>query len=143
MFSSRIEYEEYTKIENAATFTFNKEDHTLANLLKIQLLKDTCVRFSGYTMPSPGVGFPHKFELRVQTDGSKTPTAALQDAMLVQHCATLPGSLHVLSSVFFVEVHTRPLMRGFALHSNALILEVTKMEDHLVRGILHSAPVHS
>eukprot|EP01050_Picozoa_sp_SAG11_P008885 SAG11_NODE_804_length_7096_cov_14.131056_2_plen_127_part_00 len=77
----KIEFEEYTKIENAGTFTFNKEDHTLGNLLKIQLLKDPCIRFSGYTMPSPGVGFPHRFDLRVQTDGTKTPTAALQDAI--------------------------------------------------------------
>lgn len=33
---------------NSSTFTINKEDHTLANMLRAHLLKDPCVIFAGY-----------------------------------------------------------------------------------------------
>ena len=69
-----------------------KLDVLSSNLLKIQLLKDSCVRFSGYTMPSPGVGFPHKFDLRVQTDGTKPPAAALQRYPQAIQFETLSGA---------------------------------------------------
>jgi hypothetical protein len=43
--------EVFHRAENAKTYTFNKEDHTLGNLLRMQLLKDSTVKFSGYKMP--------------------------------------------------------------------------------------------
>ena len=69
-------------------FFFNKEDHTLGNLLRAQLLKSRAVTFSGYKVPHPL--FPD-FELRVQTDGSITPKEALEQACkdLVQDLASL------------------------------------------------------
>ena len=54
----KVVMEIFHKAENAVTYTFNKEDHTLGNLLRIQLLKDAEVKFSGYKMPHPVSGGP-------------------------------------------------------------------------------------
>jgi DNA-directed RNA polymerase subunit L len=58
-------------------FTFNKEDHTLGNLLSSRLRHDSRVTFSGYKAPHP---LEPKFELRVGTDGSIDPREALRTA---------------------------------------------------------------
>lgn len=42
-----------TKVPNAAIFTVNKEDHTLGNMIRNQLLKDPHVLFVGYKNPHP------------------------------------------------------------------------------------------
>ena len=47
----KIEYTADTKVTNAGTFRFNKEDHTVLNLLRMQLLRDPAVRFAGYQHP--------------------------------------------------------------------------------------------
>jgi DNA-directed RNA polymerase II subunit RPB11 len=49
----KIEYAADTKVSNAGTFTFNKEDHTVGNLLRMQLLRDPQVKFAGYMHPHP------------------------------------------------------------------------------------------
>ncbi|CAB3404084.1 unnamed protein product [Caenorhabditis bovis] len=49
----KIEIEKDTKVPNAAIFTLNKEDHTLGNMLKNQLLRDPNVLFAGYKNPHP------------------------------------------------------------------------------------------
>ncbi|KAL7460606.1 hypothetical protein ACHAXS_001050 [Conticribra weissflogii] len=49
----KVEYSVDTKVSNAGTFTFNKEDHTVANLLRMQLLRDPAVKFAGYMHPHP------------------------------------------------------------------------------------------
>ena len=60
-----------SKTENTGTFTFNKEDHTLGNLLRMQLLRDKEVRFAGYIMPHPLV---NRLDLKVMTnDAQKRP----------------------------------------------------------------------
>ena len=74
----KIEIEKDTKVPNAAVFTFNKEDHTLGNLLKHQLLKDPRVLFAGYRNPHP---LEHRIFLRVQTDSSTTPAEVLDSAI--------------------------------------------------------------
>jgi hypothetical protein len=38
----------YLGTPNSSVFTFNKEDHTLANMLRSALLKDPHVTFAGY-----------------------------------------------------------------------------------------------
>lgn len=68
----------FTKVSNAVEFTLNKEDHTLGNLLRIQLLKDSRVLFAGYKMPHP---MEHNFRLRIQTKGECSPQDALNDAI--------------------------------------------------------------
>ncbi|KAI9718827.1 MAG: DNA-directed RNA polymerase II core subunit [Chrysothrix sp. TS-e1954] len=72
-----IKVEPETRVQNCAVFHFSKEDHTLGNLLRDRILADECVLFSGYKVPHPLFA---KFELRVQTDGSKTPKQAVLDA---------------------------------------------------------------
>ncbi|KAJ3089657.1 DNA-directed RNA polymerase II subunit RPB11-a [Quaeritorhiza haematococci] len=64
-----------TKIPNAATFTILKEDHTLGNALRMQLLKNPKVLFAGYKMPHP---LEHTFVLKVQTTPDTTPLEVLQ-----------------------------------------------------------------
>ena len=40
-------FEKDTKIPNAGLFTIYREDHTIANMLRMQLLQDDTVTFSG------------------------------------------------------------------------------------------------
>ena len=77
----KIEYAADTKVSNAGTFTFNKEDHTIANLLRMQLLRDANVKFAGYMHPHPLI---HKIHLKIQTSTSQvapadTLSAAIED----------------------------------------------------------------
>ncbi|CAZ80750.1 unnamed protein product [Tuber melanosporum] len=86
---TKVSMEQDTRQPNAAIFTFNKEDHTLGNLLRATLLHNEHVVFSAYKVPHPL--FP-KFELRVQTDEETTPKEALLAA-----CQSLIGDLQMLS----------------------------------------------
>ncbi|KEF53845.1 uncharacterized protein A1O9_10247 [Exophiala aquamarina CBS 119918] len=70
----KIEEKIDTRTPNTVIFTFNKEDHTLANLLREKLLKNSHVTFAAYRVPHPLFA---KFELRVQTDGEITPKEAI------------------------------------------------------------------
>jgi DNA-directed RNA polymerase II subunit RPB11 len=77
----KIEYAADTKVSNAGTFTLNKEDHTMSNLLRMQLLRDPQVKFAGYMHPHPLV---HKIHLKIQTTTSQvapaeTLSAAIED----------------------------------------------------------------
>ncbi|KAG8755664.1 DNA-directed RNA polymerase II core subunit [Serendipita sp. 396] len=72
-----LEVVEDTKIPNAATFRVFKQDHTLANLLRTQLLEDKNVIFAGYKVPHPLEPY---FLLKVQTNGSVTPSIAVKSA---------------------------------------------------------------
>ncbi|KAJ3126933.1 DNA-directed RNA polymerase II subunit RPB11-a [Nowakowskiella sp. JEL0407] len=63
-----------TKLKNAATFRIKKEDHTLANVLRMQLLQNPKVLFAGYKVPHP---LEHEFLLKVRTTDDTTPTAIL------------------------------------------------------------------
>ncbi|CAK9290493.1 unnamed protein product [Gordionus sp. m RMFG-2023] len=67
-----------TKVPNAAIFTINKEDHTLGNILRMQLLKDPQVIFAGYKCPHP---LDHKVILRIQTTSNYTPYDAFTNAI--------------------------------------------------------------
>lgn len=100
----RVTVEEDTKIPNAATLTINKEDHTLANMLRSyvplflvrspslpsqladpdssitrsQLLLMPYVLFAGYKVPHP---LESRVVLKLQTDGSQTAIQAVQNAI--------------------------------------------------------------
>ena len=67
-----------TKVPHAAIFTVNKEDHTLGNMIRMQLLKDPHVVFAGYKVPHP---LDHKFVLRIQTTADYTPQEAIMNAI--------------------------------------------------------------
>lgn len=73
----KIDVEIDTRLPNATIFTFHKEDHTLANLLRSRLLKTPNVIFAAYKVPHP---LTPNFELRVQTDGVITPRQAVINA---------------------------------------------------------------
>lgn len=85
----KITYVSDTKVSNAGTFTFNKEDHTIGNLIRMQLLRDSCVRFAGYRIPHPLV---HYVELKIQTNSSTlAPLDVLYNAVedLMEETSTL------------------------------------------------------
>ena len=74
----KIEYTVDTKTTNAGVFKFNKEDHTVGNLLRMQLLRDPAVRFAGYQHPHPLLNY---INLRIQTNSSNTtPIEVLSNA---------------------------------------------------------------
>lgn len=72
------------KNPNTSLFVLEKEDHTVANLLRMKLHQNSLVKQCGYRVPHPT---QHRVEMRVQTasDGSTkevpTPQAALLSAI--------------------------------------------------------------
>ena len=74
----KITREQDTKVPNAAVFTINKEDHTLGNMIRQQLLKDTNVLFDGYKNPHP---MENKVVLRIQTTSDYAPNDALMNSI--------------------------------------------------------------
>mmetsp|Transcript_14745 Transcript_14745/g.30514 ORF Transcript_14745/g.30514 Transcript_14745/m.30514 type:complete len:128 (-) Transcript_14745:2406-2789(-) len=76
---TKIVYTSDTKVTNAGTFRFNKEDHTVGNLFRMQLLSDPSVRFAGYFHPHPLVYF---IDLKIQTNNSTVaPVEVLSSAI--------------------------------------------------------------
>jgi DNA-directed RNA polymerase II subunit RPB11 len=75
----KVTYTPDTKVSNAGTFRFNKEDHTVGNLVRMQLLRDPSVRFAGYIHPHPLV---HYLDLKIQTNSSTVaPVEVLSSAI--------------------------------------------------------------
>ncbi|XP_073716468.1 DNA-directed RNA polymerase II subunit RPB11-a [Misgurnus anguillicaudatus] len=74
----RITIVKDTKVPNACLFTLNKEDHTLGNIIRSQLLKDPQVLFAGYKVPHP---LEHKIVIRVQTTPDYSPQEAFTNAI--------------------------------------------------------------
>ncbi|GAB6028704.1 DNA-directed RNA polymerase II core subunit [Chamberlinius hualienensis] len=74
----KVIIEKDTKVPNAAIFTINKEDHTIGNMIKYQLLKDPNVLFSGYKVTHP---LEHRICIRVQTTSDYTPQEAFTNAI--------------------------------------------------------------
>ena len=69
----------YKQVTNAGTFRFNKEDHTVGNLFRMQLLRDPSVRFAGYLHPHPLVYY---IDLKIQTNNSTVaPVEVLSSAI--------------------------------------------------------------
>jgi len=73
-----VTIEKDSEVPNAAVFTINKEDHTLGNALRTQLLKDPQVLFAGYKIPHP---LEAQFVLRVQTTPDYSPQEAFTNAI--------------------------------------------------------------
>jgi len=87
-----VEVFEDTKIPNAATIKINKQDHTLGNMVRAQLLTMPQILFAGYKVPHPLHPY---FIIKIQTDGSITPTECLEQA-----CSKLIGSMSALEAKF-------------------------------------------
>lgn len=89
---SKVIMEKDTKVRNAALFHINKEDHTLGNMIRMQLLKDPKVLFAGYKVAHP---LEHKFTIRIQTQADYTPIDALMTAI-----KDLEGEISLLNERF-------------------------------------------
>lgn len=67
------------KAQNCGTAIIKKEDHTVGNLVRQQLLNYSDVRFAAYQIPHP---LDHRLFVRVQTaDDTSTPMTALQRSL--------------------------------------------------------------
>ncbi|GKB78569.1 DNA-directed RNA polymerases II, IV and V subunit 11 [Tanacetum coccineum] len=51
--TKKVSYERYTKIINVVSFTIEREDHTIRNIVRMQLHRDANVLFVGYKLPHP------------------------------------------------------------------------------------------
>jgi DNA-directed RNA polymerase II subunit RPB11 len=71
----RLVYAPDSKKPNAGNFVLAKEDHTIGNLLRLQLLRDPTVRFAGYRIPHPLIFECH---VRVETMDSKLTPIQVQ-----------------------------------------------------------------
>lgn len=83
---------------------FEREDHTLANLLRAQLLKDDKVIFAAYKVEHPLFA---NFILRIQTEDDYTPKEALRNA-----CSSLISELDVIKTKFKDEWALKSLLNN-------------------------------
>mmetsp|Transcript_16875 Transcript_16875/g.30100 ORF Transcript_16875/g.30100 Transcript_16875/m.30100 type:complete len:117 (-) Transcript_16875:27-377(-) len=74
----KVTYKKDTKMQNAATVEIQREDHTIGNIVRMQLHRDNDVNFAGYRIPHP---LEHRLEIKVQTNGEITPIQAVSSAM--------------------------------------------------------------
>ncbi|KAK0574734.1 hypothetical protein LWI29_028278 [Acer saccharum] len=98
--TKKVSYERDTKIINAASFTIEREDHTVGNILRMQLHRDENVLF-GYKLPHP---LQYKIIVRIHTASQSSPMQAYNQAI-----NDLDKELDTLKSSFEAEVakHSR------------------------------------
>ena len=75
---ARMTYEPDQRVASAGTFTINKEDHTVGNLLRMQLLRDGDTRFAGYQLPHP---LEHVCHVKVETAPGRAPVEVMGSAV--------------------------------------------------------------
>jgi len=92
------------RLPHAITVIFRKQDHTLGGMLRSQLLLNPSVLFAGYRVPHP---LETNIELRLQTDSTTTPRAALQRA-----CSDLILLTRKLKSQFAEQARTAEIAGG-------------------------------
>ena len=110
--SIRVAISKDQKIPNAASFTVQREDHTLGNAIRMylvlcrspsvgvsdvssrQLVKDKDVLFAGYKVPHP---LEHSFIIKVQTSNTTTPVEAVRKAVneIISDVSTLEDRFKV------------------------------------------------
>ncbi|RXH88201.1 hypothetical protein DVH24_042272 [Malus domestica] len=76
--TKKVSYERDTKIINAASFTIEREDHTIGNILRMQLHRDENVLFAGYKLPHP---LQYKIIVRIHTSSQSSPMQAYNQAI--------------------------------------------------------------
>jgi DNA-directed RNA polymerase II subunit RPB11 len=69
----KVAYERDMKVMNAATFTVEREDHTIGNVIRMQLHRDPSVLFAGYKLPHP---LQYRLVLKIQTTSQSSPMQA-------------------------------------------------------------------
>eukprot|EP01079_Euglenida_sp_SAG-EU17-18_P005942 gene5942-1060_t len=73
-----LQWEEDEKLPDMVTFTLQKEDHTIGNLIRMKLHEDHSVVFAGYRLRHP---LEHNIEIKVQTDKTVSPNDAFKHAL--------------------------------------------------------------
>ncbi|OVA03685.1 hypothetical protein BVC80_8673g10 [Macleaya cordata] len=76
--TKKVSYERDTKIINAASFTIEREDHTVGNVVRMQLHRDPNVLFAGYKLPHP---LQYKIIVRIHTTSQSSPMQAYNQAI--------------------------------------------------------------
>ncbi|KJA25624.1 hypothetical protein HYPSUDRAFT_37660 [Hypholoma sublateritium FD-334 SS-4] len=99
-----VELTEDTKIPNAATIKIVKQDHTLGNMLRAQLLAMPQILFAGYKVPHPLHPY---FIIKIQTDGTITPQEILEQA-----CTKLIATMSNLETKFKREFSYKDVEAG-------------------------------
>ncbi|KAJ1647062.1 DNA-directed RNA polymerase II core subunit [Coemansia erecta] len=74
----KIEILKDAKMANCLQFNIQKEDHTIANILRYRLLKHPQVLFAAYRVPHP---LEYYVELKVQTTARTTPIEVVMEAI--------------------------------------------------------------
>ncbi|KAL4452570.1 hypothetical protein ABPG75_008232 [Micractinium tetrahymenae] len=74
----KVAFQPDTKVANAGSFVIQREDHTVGNLVRMQLHREKNVVFAGYRIPHP---LEYQMVVKVQTNGKKTPIQAVQSAL--------------------------------------------------------------
>jgi DNA-directed RNA polymerase II subunit RPB11 len=84
----KVEYQKDTKSQNTGSFIIQKEDHTLGNVLTMQLFQNSNVLFAGYKMPHP---LEHYVAIKIQTNSQTKPEVAMYNALdnLIEQCCIL------------------------------------------------------
>ncbi|KAH7665594.1 DNA-directed RNA polymerase protein [Dioscorea alata] len=90
--TKKVSYERDTKIVNAGSFTVEREDHTIGNILRMQLHRDPNVLFAGYKLPHP---LQYKIIVRIHTTNQSSPSQAYNQAI-----SDLDKELEHLKKVF-------------------------------------------
>ena len=78
-----------TKMSNACKYIIEAEDHTLGNIMRMDMLEDPKVSFVGYRVPHP---LSTNIEMRVQTtDAAYPPSKAMMESCnrLINLCKVL------------------------------------------------------
>ena len=75
--SRKLSYTPDTKLANAGEFVLMREDHTLGNMLRMELHNDPNVVFAGYQHPHPT---DHRILIKVHTNGETNPVRAMREA---------------------------------------------------------------
>ena len=75
--SRKLSYTPDTKLANAGEFVLLREDHTLGNMLRMELHNDPNVVFAGYQHPHPT---NHRIIIKVHTNGETNPVRAMKEA---------------------------------------------------------------
>mmetsp|Transcript_61681 Transcript_61681/g.75627 ORF Transcript_61681/g.75627 Transcript_61681/m.75627 type:complete len:126 (+) Transcript_61681:49-426(+) len=107
---TKMTYITDTRMKNCGTFKVLKEDHTLGNIIRMQLLQDESIIFAGYKVPHP---LDHELIIKVRTDGSKTTVGAMLDAT-----EELIQSLKFTSEKLWKQVAQKNDKRGVTMNFN-------------------------
>ncbi|WZY88144.1 hypothetical protein YC2023_044879 [Brassica napus] len=107
--TKKVSYERDTKIINAASFTIEREDHTIGNIVRMQLHRDENVLFAGYQLPHP---LKYKIIVRIHTTSQSSPMQAYNQAI-----NDLDKELDFLKSQFEVQMSQSPGRGGQVLDS--------------------------